>query len=133
MTADVSAVMPSCIVERKRASCACGGRNAVRITFEYIDYNDQSTQFVGGRFCYFDRAVVGLHIPADAIPVEMTIYDIHEPDEIIRIRFRPKTPNVSPSPEQDGGITEGDGEAREHAALTTTRKPTLREPTTTHP
>jgi ribosomal protein L35AE/L33A len=95
MTTDVSAVMPACIVEKKRASCACGGRNAVRIVLEYVDYNDQSTQYLGGRFCYVDRAVIGMKIPADAILVQMSIYDIHEPDEIIRIDFHPKTPNES--------------------------------------
>jgi hypothetical protein len=82
----------------KRSICPCGGRNTVRVVVEYIAFNDGSIQYVGGRFCYVDRAMIGLDIPVEAIPVQVSIYDLHEPDEIILITFtHTETPKESRS------------------------------------
>ena len=67
----------------KRALCPCGGRNTVKVVLEYLDYDNGSTQYAGGRFCYFGNALIDIEIPADAIPVQASIYDLHEPDEKI--------------------------------------------------
>ena len=120
---------------RRRATCPCGGRNSVSVAVEYTSGDGQAGQ-AGGRFCYFDDALIEIKLPEGVTPVKASIYDLHESDEIIRITFScPKTPNES----QDGGIPgmEGDdpegkrapwdGEAREHATLATS-KPTTPGP-----
>jgi hypothetical protein len=122
----------------KRALCPCGGRNTVRVVIEYIRIGDASVQYAGGRFCYFSNALIDITIPADAIPVQASIYDLHEPDEIIRITFTlTQTPDESRrgsdvpgkagednhgriAPDRDGGP----------ARATTTRKPTTPTGTT---
>ena len=86
---------------KKRAVCPCGGRNTVRVVVEYIRFSDASTQYAGGRFCYFDNALIDIKIPVDAILVQVSIYDLHEPDEIIRITFTHTAPNVP----QSGGTS----------------------------
>ena len=70
-----------------RVSCPCGARNTVRIVVEYILYRDGSVHYAGGRFCYVADALIDIKIPADSIPVRALIYDLHEPDEIVRIEF----------------------------------------------
>lgn len=71
----------------RRALCPCGGRNIIRVVVEYILSGEGRIDYVGGTFCYHSNAVIDLAIPDGSIPVQAIIYDLHEPDEIIRIRF----------------------------------------------
>ena len=62
---------------------------------EYIDPGGR-VDYAAGRFCYVNDALVNIGLPVGAIPVQATIYDWHEPDEIIRITF-----TRSPGPARD--------------------------------
>ena len=71
----------------KRSLCPCGGRNIIRVIVEYILFGQGSIDYVGGSFCYHSDALIDIEIPDGATPVQALIYDLHEPDEIIRITF----------------------------------------------
>jgi hypothetical protein len=68
-----------------RTPCPCGGRNTARVVVEY-DRNGV-LGYEGGRFCYVLNAAIDIQIPDGATPVETILYDVHEPDEVIRITF----------------------------------------------
>lgn len=68
-----------------RAACPCGGRHSIRIVVEYLLRG--RIEYAGGRFCYVSEAAIELHVPPEATPLRALIYDLHEPDEIIRITF----------------------------------------------
>jgi hypothetical protein len=70
-----------------RVSCPCGARNTVRIVVEYVLLGEERADYAGGRFCYVNDALIDIEIPVDAILVQASVYDLHEPDEIIRITF----------------------------------------------
>ena len=84
-----------------RVPCICGGRYSVYVAVEYIDPSGR-VDYAGGRFCYINDALINIGLPADAIPLQATIYDWHEPDEILRITFT----RVDPPP----GDVRGDAE-----------------------
>src|SRR5579859_6311864 len=69
----------------QRSLCPCGGRNTIRVVAEYI--LEGRVDYAGGRFCYHSDALIDIDIPAGATPVQALIYDLHQPDEIIRITF----------------------------------------------
>lgn len=71
----------------RRPLCPCGGRNTIRVVVEYELPGSERIDYVGGRFCYVANALIDIQIPEDATPVRALIYDLHEPDEIIRITF----------------------------------------------
>ncbi len=66
--------------------CPCGGRNTIRVVVEFLTL-DGRVDYAGGRFCYHSDAVIDIEIPDGAMPVEALIYDLHEPEEFIRITF----------------------------------------------
>ncbi len=72
----------------RRALCRCGGRNTVRVIVEYARFGDDLICYAGGSFCYHSNALIDLEIPDGAIPIQAHIYDLHDPEEIIRITFR---------------------------------------------
>jgi hypothetical protein len=61
--------------------------NTIRVVVGYILFGDGRVDYAGGRFCYHTDALIDIEIPADATPVQALIYDLHQPDEIIRITF----------------------------------------------
>jgi hypothetical protein len=69
----------------RRSLCPCGGRNTIRVVVEYVA--EDRMDYAGGRFCYHSDALINIEIPTGATPVQAVLYDLHEPDEIIRIRF----------------------------------------------
>ena len=71
----------------QRTLCPCGGRNILRVIVEYILSSEGRIDYAGGTFCYHSDALIDIEIPAGATPVQALIYDLHEPDEIIRITF----------------------------------------------
>ena len=71
-----------------RVKCPCGGRNSLRVVVEYVLPGHGRVDYAGGRFCYVSDALIDIEIPDDAIPIRAMVYDLHEPDEIIRITFR---------------------------------------------
>ena len=81
----------NCLVPKEqraqRALCPCGGRNTIRVVVEYILFGDGRVDYAGGRFCYHTDALIDIEIPAGATPVQALIYDLHQPEEIIRITF----------------------------------------------
>jgi hypothetical protein len=83
----VNCFVPMSAQRAPRVSCPCGGRYTVRIVVEYIKYSDGTVHYAGGRFCYVSDALIDIKIPADSILVRALIYDLHEPDEIVRIEF----------------------------------------------
>lgn len=90
----------------RRPLCPCGGRNAIRVVVEYVAQG--RTDYAGGRFCYHSDALIDIEIPAGATPVQAMLYDLHEPDEIIRITFS----RMEPDP--DGNLP---GQAEQGAYL----------------
>ena len=71
----------------RRTLCPCGGRNIIRVIVEYILSSEGRIDYVGGTFCYHSNALIDIAIPDGSTPVQAIIYDLHEPDEIIRITF----------------------------------------------
>src|SRR2546430_845631 len=71
----------------RRTLCPCGGMNTIRVVVEYIEFGEGRVDYAGGRFCYHSDALIDIEIPDGAMPVQALIYDLHEPDEIIRITF----------------------------------------------
>ena len=61
--------------------------NTIRVVVEYIEFGEGRVDYAGGRFCYHSDALIDIEIPDGAMPVQALIYDLHEPDEIIRITF----------------------------------------------
>lgn len=92
----------NCLVPRsqltRRTLCPCGGRNTIRVVVEYVLLREGRIDYAGGRFCYHSDALIDIEIPAGATPVRAIIYDLHEPDEIIRITFTqsPQRRRMSP-------------------------------------
>lgn len=70
---------------------------------EYILSSEGRIDYVGGTFCYHSNAVIDLAIPDGAVPVQALIYDLHEPDEIIRITFTQRERRRSPDPDTNRG------------------------------
>ena len=94
----------------QRVPCICGGRYFVHVVVEYLDPSGR-VDYAGGRFCYVKDALMDIGLPADALPVQVTIYDWHEPDEIIRVTFTHRR-RMSPdggeaSPEKAGDDEQG--------------------------
>lgn len=71
----------------RRTLCPCGGRNVIRVIVEYVLSGQGRIDYVGGTFCYHSDALIDIAIPDGATPVQAIIYDLHEPDEVIRITF----------------------------------------------
>jgi hypothetical protein len=85
----------SCLVpesqRQQRTACPCGGMNTVRVVVEYVLFGSGTIDYAGGRFCYHSDALINIEIPAGATPVRALIYDLHQPDEIVRIEFSQAT------------------------------------------
>jgi hypothetical protein len=84
--------------------CICGGRYSVHVAVEYIDPSGR-VEYASGRFCYINDALIDIGLPADAIPLQATIYDWHEPGEIIRITFT--RPSSDPGGDVPGEAEQG--------------------------
>jgi hypothetical protein len=91
-------------VPAQRVPCVCGGRYSVRIVVEYVDPAHGRVDYAGGRFCYVRDALMEIGLPDGATPVQVTIYDWHEPDEVVRITF------TRSAPDPDSPAEAGDGE-----------------------
>jgi hypothetical protein len=61
--------------------------NTIRVVVEYNTFEDGRVDYAGGRFCYHSDALIDIEIPDGAMPIQALIYDLHNPDEIIRITF----------------------------------------------
>ena len=81
--------------QTRRSLCPCGGRNNIRVMVEYIMPGQEQIDYAGGRFCYHSNALIDIEIPETAIPLQALIYDLHDPDEIIRITFS-RSPETQP-------------------------------------
>ena len=81
-----------------RTACPCGGNNTIRVVVEFVMFGSGTVEYAGGRFCYSMDAAIDLEIPAGATPVRALIYDLHQPDEIIRIEFTQATHRRRMSP-----------------------------------
>lgn len=95
----------SCIPSFQRAErtlCPCGGMSTIRVVVEFILFGSGSIDYAGGRFCYHSDAAIDIEIPAGATPVRALVYDLHRPDEIIRITFTQATHRRRMSP--DAGL-----------------------------
>jgi hypothetical protein len=81
----------SCLVpesqRRQRTACPCGGMNTVRVVVEFVLFGNGTIDYAGGRFCYHSDALISIEIPPGATPIRALLYDLHQPDEIIRIEF----------------------------------------------
>ncbi len=72
----------------RRALCLCGGMNTIKVVVEYTE--NGRIDYTGGRFCYVAHAGIDIRIPDGATPIQAMIFDLHQPNEIIRITFRRK-------------------------------------------
>jgi hypothetical protein len=81
----------SCLIpesqKARRTLCPCGGRNTIRVVIEYVLSDQGRIEYAGGRFCYYADALIDIEIPDGATPLQAVLYDLHEPNEIIRITF----------------------------------------------
>jgi hypothetical protein len=68
-----------------KVTCPCGARYTARIIVEYISFQTGHIEYSGGRFCYVNDQLDGIRLPAGAIPVQVIMYDLREPDQIIYI------------------------------------------------
>lgn len=69
--------------------------NTIRVVVEFVMFGSGNIDYAGGRFCYHSDALINIEIPAGATPVRALVYDLHQPDEIIRIEF---TQSRAPTP-----------------------------------
>lgn len=88
----------------KRTLCPCGGFNTIRVVVEYIAFGEGRVDYAGGRYCYHHDALIDIEIPDGATPVQALIYDLHDPDEIIRITFMQSRHRRRVSPDPGEGI-----------------------------
>lgn len=86
-----------------RVKCPCGENYCVRVVVEYIQ--DGHVDYAGGRFCYVATAKIDIEIPDDAEVIQAMVYDMHQPDEFIRITF---TPRFIPRPRDAEGAPDDD-------------------------
>src|SRR5260370_14203025 len=99
--------------------------NTIRVVVEFVRFGSGHIDYAGGRFCYRSDAAIDIEIPADGMPVRALIYDLHQPDEIIRITFTQATHRRRMSP--DAGLDvpgkAGDDIQGEYLALKGRRAP----------
>jgi hypothetical protein len=96
----------SCLVSesqrRQRTVCTCGGMNTIRVVVEFVLFGSGTIDYAGGRFCYHSDALISIEVPPGATPIRALLYDLHQPDEIIRIEFAQATHIRRMSPGERG-------------------------------
>lgn len=102
----------------RRTLCPCGGRNSIRVVVEYVLFGQGRIDYAGGRFCYHSSALIDIEIPDDSTPVQAIIYDLHEPDEIIRITFTQSPHDRRMSPDAGRDVSRREGDKQQGTILT---------------
>lgn len=102
-----------------RVSCPCGARYSLRVVVEYLLFGEARIDYAGGRLCYVTDAAIDLQIPAGATPLRVLIYDLHEPDEFVRITVTEAEPRrrMSPDAGRDAPGKAGDDKQGSYLAL----------------